>query len=107
MMFADDTTVFIKDKNIDTLFNKGNNDLNKFLINISKTKSVLFYCKHSNTQDTNLNVLLRSNKIQQVSSFIFFVYMDLIVETINYFCFLRLVEVRAFKMLIVFLPLVW
>ena len=86
MMFADDTSVFIKNKNIHKLFNKGNNELscidswliaNKFSVNASKTKCMLFRSKHSNTQHTNLNLIIRNNKIEQVSFLKFLgVYID-------------------------------
>ena len=87
-MFADDTSLFIKDKNIDKLFNKGNinNKLsridqwliaNKLSVNTSKTKCMLFRSKHPNTQHTNLNLIIRNNKIEQVSSLKFLgVYID-------------------------------
>ena len=88
IMFADDTSLFIKDKNIDKLFNKGNinNKLsridqwliaNKLSVNTSKTKCMLFRSKHPNTQHTNLNLIIRNNKIEQVSSLKFLgVYID-------------------------------
>ena len=86
IMFADDTSVFIKEKNIHKLFKKGNNELsridqwliaNKLSINTSKTKCMLFRSKHSNTQHINLNLFIRNNKIEQVSSLKFLgVYID-------------------------------
>ena len=62
IMFADDTSLFIKDKNIDKLFNKGNinNKLsridqwliaNKLSVNTSKTKCMLFRSKYPNTHN--------------------------------------------------------
>ena len=85
-MFADDTSVFIKEKNIHKLFKKGNNELsridqwliaNKLSINTSKTKCMLFRSKHSNTQHINLNLFIRNNKIERVSSLKFLgVYID-------------------------------
>ena len=91
IMFADDTSVFIKDKNIHKLFNKGNNELscidqwliaNKLSVNTSKTKCMLFRAKHSNTQHTNLNLIIRNNKIEQVSSLKFLgIYIDLPCST--------------------------
>ena len=86
IMFADDTSAFIKEKNIHKLFKKGNNEIsridqwliaNKLSINTSKTKCMLFRSKHSNTQHTNLNLFIRNNKIEQVSSLKFLgVYID-------------------------------
>ena len=86
IIFADDASVFIIDKNIHKLFNKGNNELscidqwliaNKFSVNKSKTKCMLFRSKHSNTQYTNLILIIRNNKIEQVSSLKFLgVYID-------------------------------
>ena len=90
-MFADDTSAFIKDKNIHKRFNKGNNELsridqwliaNKLSINTSKTKCMLFRSKHSNTPHTNLNLIITNNKIEQVSSLKFLgVYISFLVTT--------------------------
>ena len=86
ILFADDTSVFIKGKNLQSLFSKGNSELacidkwlisNKLSVNVSKSKCILFHSKSTKVNLTNLNLFLRNTKIDQVSSLKFLgVYID-------------------------------
>ena len=58
IMYADDTNVFIKKKNINTLYARAQNELiniakwlsaNKLTLNINKTKYIMFTSRKKNT----------------------------------------------------------
>ena len=76
LSFADDTTIILKDKNIDNLYKNANKELknidnwliaNKLFLNISKTKHILFSHKHSN-KTLNKTLSIRNKQIDRVTS---------------------------------------
>ena len=77
VMFADDTSIFLENKNIATLYDRAQEELhyidkwmvaNNLSINISKTKCILFRSSKSQPPPTNLTVTLRNIKIEQVTT---------------------------------------
>ena len=77
--FADDTNVFIVDNQLQTLYEKGNQELknidnwmiaNKLSINTNKTNCILFQTPKSQLIKTtnNLHLKLRNNIVEKVSS---------------------------------------
>ena len=77
VMFADDTSIFLENKNIATLYERAQEELhyidkwmvaNNLSINVSKTKCILFRSSKSKPPPTNLTVTLRNIKIEQVTT---------------------------------------
>ena len=77
--FADDTNIFITDKNIQSVYSKTNLELknidewmiaNKLTVNSAKTKYLLFTPRKSNSfvANTSFKVHFRNNTIEKVSS---------------------------------------
>ena len=75
LMFADDTGIFLQNKDIKKLFNAGNKELqlidqwliaNRLSVNVSKTKYILFRTAQSKLTTTKQALVLRQNKIEQV-----------------------------------------
>ena len=77
--FADDTNVFIVDKHLQALYEKGNSELdnidncmiaNKLSINANKTNYVIFQAPKSRSAKTttSFQLKLRNNKVEKVSS---------------------------------------
>ena len=73
LMFADDTSIFLQNKDIKELFDAGNKELqlvdqrliaNRF--NVSKTKDVLFKIAQSKLTTKKQTLTLRQNNIEQV-----------------------------------------
>ena len=76
IMFADDTSVFISNSNLTTMYQRANEDLNsiynwlganKLSINFTKTKYVLFRTLRSKPPPSNLSLSVRGKKIEKVS----------------------------------------
>ena len=76
LSFADDTTIILKDKCINKLFENTNKELqnidnwliaNKLSINITKTKYILFSHKHSK-KSLDKSLSIRNKKIERVAS---------------------------------------
>ena len=76
IMFADDTSVFISNSNITTMYQRANEDLNsiynwlgasKLSINFTKTKYVLFRTLRSKSPPSNLSLSVHGKKIERVS----------------------------------------
>ena len=74
-MFADDTSIFLQNKDIKELFDAGNKELqlvdqwliaNRLSVNVSKTKYVLFKTAQSKLTTKKQTLTLRQNKIKQV-----------------------------------------
>ena len=86
ILFADDTTIYIKGSNIETLFNQLNNDLsqlstwcynNKLLINPQKTKYMLFSRRYNNMTTPPPKLTLNSQPIERVRTTKFLgIYLD-------------------------------
>ena len=77
VMFADDTSIFLENKNIATLYERAQEELhyidkwmvaNNLSINVSKTKCILFRSSKSKPPPINLTVTLRNMKIEQVTT---------------------------------------
>ena len=77
--FADDTNVFIADKHLQALYEKGNSELentdnwmiaNKLSIIASKTNYIIFQTPKSQSvkTTTSLQLKLKNNKVEKVSS---------------------------------------
>ena len=77
--FADDTNVFIVDKHLQALYEKGNRELenidnwmiaNKLSINANKTNYIIFQTPKSRSvkTTTSFQLKLRNNKVEKVSS---------------------------------------
>ena len=75
-MFADDTSVFISNSNLTTMYQRANEDLhsiynwlraNKLSINFTKTKYVLFRTLRSKPPPSNLSLSVHGKKIERVS----------------------------------------
>ena len=83
-MFADDTTIFLQNKDIKELFDAGNKELqlvdqwlisNRLSVNVSKTKYILFKTAQSKLKTKKQTLTLRQNKIEQVVlNFLVFIY---------------------------------
>ena len=76
IMFADDTSVFISNSNLTTMYQRANEDLNsiynwlganKLSINFTKTKYVLFRTLHSKPPPSNWSLSVHRKKIERVS----------------------------------------
>ena len=74
-MFADDTSIFLQNKDIKELFDAGNKELqlvdqwliaNRLSVNVSKTKYILFKTVQSKLITKKQTLTLRKNKIEQV-----------------------------------------
>ena len=74
LMFADDTSIFLQNKDIKKLFDAGNKELqlvdqwliaNKLSVNVSKTKYILFKAAQSKLTTKKQTLTLRQNKIEQ------------------------------------------
>ena len=74
-MFADDTSIFLQNKDIKELFDAGNKELqlvdqwliaNRLSVNVSKTKYILFSTAQSKLKTKKQTLTLRQNKIEQV-----------------------------------------
>ena len=75
---ADDTNVFIVDKHLQALYEKGNSELenidnwliaNKLSINANKTNYIIFQTpKSRSAKTTSFQLKLRNNKVEKVSS---------------------------------------
>ena len=74
-MFADDTSIFLQDKDIKELFDAGNKELqlvdqwliaNRLSVNVSKTKYILFSTAQSKLKTKKQTLTLRQNKIEQI-----------------------------------------
>ena len=77
IMFADDTSVYLQNRDIHKLFESGNEELklvdnwliaNRLSVNIAKTKYVLFRSSNSRQFCSNFDLYLRHSKVEQVSS---------------------------------------
>ena len=75
LMFADDTSIFLQNKDMKELFDAGNKELqlvdqwliaNRLSVNVSKTKYVLFNTAQSKLTTKKRTLTLRQNKIEQV-----------------------------------------
>ena len=75
LMFADDTSIFLQNKDIKELFDVGNKELqlvdqwliaNRLSVNVSKTKYVLFKTAQSKLITKKQALTWRQNKIEQV-----------------------------------------
>ena len=75
LMFADDTSIFLQNKDIKELFDAGNKELqlvdqwliaNRLSVNVSKTKYFLFKTAQSKLTTKKQTLTLRQNKIEQV-----------------------------------------
>ena len=76
IMFADDTSVFISNSNLTTMYQRANEDLNsiynwlsanKLSINFTKTKCVMFRTLRSKPPPSNLSLSVHGKKIERVS----------------------------------------
>ena len=76
IMFADDTSVFISNSNLTTMYQRANEDLNsiynwlsanKLSINFTKTKYVMFRTLRSKPPPSNLSLSVHGKKIERVS----------------------------------------
>ena len=74
-MFADDTSIFLQNKDIKELFDAGNKELqlidqwlisNRLSVNVSKTKYILFKTVQSKLITKKQTLTLRQNEIEQV-----------------------------------------
>ena len=74
-MFADDTSIFLQNKDIKDLFDAGNKELqlvdqwlisNRLSVNVSKTKYILFKTVQSKLITKKQTLTLRQNEIEQV-----------------------------------------
>ena len=75
LMFADDTSIFLRNNDIKKLFDAGNKELqlvdqwliaNRLSVNVSKTKHILFRTAQSKLTTKKQDLVLRKNKIEQV-----------------------------------------
>ena len=75
LMFADDTSIFLQNKDIKELFDAGNKELqlvdqwliaNRLSVNVSKTKYILFKTVQSKLITKKQTLTLRQNEIEQV-----------------------------------------
>ena len=86
LMFADDTSIFLQNKDIKELFDAGNKELqlvdqwlisNRLSVNVSKTKYILFKTVQSKLITKKQTLTLRQNEIEQVKCIKFLgVYMQ-------------------------------
>ena len=74
-MFADDTSIFLQNRDIKELFDAGNKELqlvdqwliaNRLSVNVSKTKYILFKTVQSKLITKKQTLTLRQNEIEQV-----------------------------------------
>ena len=74
-MFADDTSIFLQNKDIKELFDAGNKELqqvdqwliaSRLSVNVCKTKYVLFKTAQSKLTTKKQTLTLQQNKIEQV-----------------------------------------
>ena len=81
LMFADDTSIFLQNKDIKELFDAGNKELqlvdqwliaNRLSVNVSKTKYILFRTAQSKLTTKKQTLALQQNKIEEVECIKFF-----------------------------------
>ena len=74
-MYADDSTIYVSESTIEMLNNVLNNELqlvldwvthNKLVLNVSKTKSLVFGTKHLLSNDPKLNLYIKGMAVEQV-----------------------------------------
>ena len=77
MLFADDTTFQLSSSNLISLFENANAELkkatdwfkaNKWTLNVSKTKFILFRQKNMKVDFSNLNLKIGDEKIERIGS---------------------------------------
>jgi hypothetical protein len=104
ILFADDTNIFLKDKNIEALVDIVNAELikltnwftaNRLSLNVKKTNFIVFCNPNKKYKLNSVNILLNGNKIEQISHAKFLgVYID---ERLNWGEHIKQVSLKISK----------